>query len=140
EYIQTGYKSNLTFTSKQLKEHVESLVVSGNGIKFAPANEEYGKLAIAEKREICTVTVLDNSKSNNTLKVKVSSDVINKTFGTISVEIKSGDSKEKIAEKITNELKKNHNITQYFTAKNDGSQIELTQKRANTLNLKVELI
>ncbi|NFF62091.1 hypothetical protein FCV14_13105 [Clostridium botulinum] len=140
KYIQTGYKSNLTFTSKQLKEHVESLVVSGNGIKFAPANEEYGKLAIAEKREICTVTVLDNSKSNNTLKVKVSSDVINKTFGTISVEIKSGDSKEKIAEKITNELKKNHNITQYFTAKNDGSQIELTQKRANTLNLKVELI
>ncbi|WP_231175241.1 hypothetical protein [Clostridium botulinum] len=140
KYIQTGYKSNLTFTSKQLKEHVESLVVSGNGIKFAPANEEYGKLAIAEKREICTVTVLDNSKSNNTLKVKVSSDVINKTFGTISVEIKAGDSKEKIAEKITNELKKNHNITQYFTAKNNGSQIELTQKRANTLNLKVELI
>ncbi|KEI03219.1 cell envelope integrity protein TolA [Clostridium botulinum D/C] len=137
KYVQSGYKANLTFTSKKLREHIDSLVVNGNGIKFKAAHEQYGKLAISERREICTVTVLNNSESNNTLKIKVSSDILRNTFATLSVEIKAGDSKEKIAEKISNELKKNANITQYFTVKNSGSQIMLTQKLADSINLTV---
>ncbi|KEI15274.1 hypothetical protein [Clostridium novyi] len=140
KYVQAGYKANITFTSKKIREHVNSLVVSGNGIEFKYTNEEYGTLPIGEMAEICTVTVLDNSKLNNTLKIKVSSDVINQTFATLSVKLESGDSKEKIAEKISNALRSNFNISQYFNVKNQGSQIILTQKVAYKLNLKVELI
>ncbi|MCD3193719.1 hypothetical protein G8S49_03630 [Clostridium botulinum C] len=140
KYVQAGYKANITFTSKKIREHVNSLVVSGNGIKFKYKNEEHGTLPIAEKAEICTVTVLDTSKSNNTLKIKVSSNVINKTFATLSAKLESGDSKETIAEKISNALRSNANITRYFIVKNHGSQIVLTERIADKLNLKVELI
>ncbi|EDS78391.1 conserved hypothetical protein [Clostridium botulinum C str. Eklund] len=139
KYVQSGYKSNLTFTSKKHRNHIDFNLQNSNGIVFKTINEEYGQKAIGSRMEICTVTVLDNCTDNTTLKIKVLSDVLNKTFAVTSVDVQKGDTKEKIAEKITTQLKSEANVTQYFNVKNEGVVITLTQKEADPINLKVTM-
>ncbi|KEH98718.1 hypothetical protein [Clostridium massiliodielmoense] len=139
KYVQSGYKSNLTFTSKKHRNHIDFNLQNSNGIVFKTINEEYGQKAIGSRMEICTVTVLDNCTDNTTLKIKVLSDILNKTFAVTSVDVQKGDTKEKIAEKITTQLKSEANVTQYFNVKNEGVVITLTQKEADPINLKVTM-
>ncbi|WP_052113141.1 hypothetical protein [Clostridium novyi] len=141
KYVQAGYQSNLTFKAKKVRDHVDNLFVSGNGIEFFNIkNEAYGFKGIMENREVCTATVLEDCKKNETINIKVSSDIVNKTFAILKVEVKSGESKNTLAERIATQLKANEEIKRYFTIQNNKDKIVLTQKNiADKLDLKVTI-
>ncbi|WP_053069912.1 hypothetical protein [Clostridium novyi] len=141
KYVQAGYQSNLTFKAKKAEDHVGNLFVSGNGIEFFNIkNEAYGFKGIREDREVCTVTVLDECKKNETINIKVSSDIVNKTFATLKLEVKSGETKNILAQRIATELKANKEIKRCFTVENNEDKIVLTQNNiADKLNLKVTI-
>ncbi|GAB6148833.1 hypothetical protein [Clostridium novyi] len=141
KYVQSGYKYNLTFTSKKIKNHVDNLFTSGNGIEFANViNEQYGFKGISPKQEVCTVTVLNDSTEKQILNIKVYGEAVNREFCAISVELESNDTKEKIAEKIAAKLKQNSEINRLFTSvENNGDKVILKQRQVDKMNLKVTI-
>ncbi|KEH89485.1 hypothetical protein Z965_02835 [Clostridium novyi A str. BKT29909] len=141
KYVQSGYKYNLTFTSKKIKNHVDNLFTSGNGIEFANViNEQYGFKGISPKEEVCTVTVLNDSAEKQILNIKVYGEAVNREFCAISVELESNDTKEKIAEKIAAKLKQNSEINRLFTSvENNGDKVILKQRQVDKMNLKVTI-
>ncbi|AAO35097.1 hypothetical protein DP149_04145 [Clostridium tetani] len=134
--------SNVTFTSKKVREHVDNLGESGHGIVFSQANEETGDTGISEVKEICNVTVTKGATKNGEIKVSIKDTKNNRTLSSVSINVAKGDDTKKVAEAISNAFKNDAQSKRLYKIElqKDNSRIVLTQSVAdNNINTAVSI-
>ncbi|GAA0783494.1 hypothetical protein [Hathewaya limosa] len=145
--FETGYVvveekgASVKFECREIRENVNNLALGTDEIEFFQDDEKIGDLGELRVKEKCHVTITEGASKDETLTLRIKGTVgIN--IGTVSVDVKKGDSTSDIAKKVENAFKANSSFTKYFKIELDesNSRVILTQKIANNFGTTVELV
>ncbi|OOB76750.1 hypothetical protein AXF41_00020 [Clostridium haemolyticum] len=122
--------ASVQYKCKEIMENVDKLAEDTSEIKFIQEDEDMGTLGVAEKKEVCEVTVNSTSNKQETINVTLKDTKANITLATATINVNPQDDTRKIAELLYNELKSKASRLYDIKLEKESSKIILKQRLA----------
>ncbi|AYF53418.1 hypothetical protein FDJ70_06455 [Clostridium botulinum] len=122
--------ARVQYKCKKIMENVDKLAEDTSEIKFIQVDEDMGTLGVAEKKEVCEVTVNSASNKQETINFTLKDTRANITLAKVTINVNPQDDTRKIAELLYNELKSKASRLYDIKLEKEKSKIILKQRLA----------
>lgn len=122
--------ARVQYKCKKIMENVDKLAEDTSEIKFIQVDEDMGTLGVAEKKEVCEVTVNSASNKQETINFTLKDTRANITLAKVTINVNPQDDTRKIAELLYNELKSKASRLYDIKLEKENSKIILKQRLA----------
>ncbi|MCD3217533.1 hypothetical protein G8S55_09775 [Clostridium botulinum C] len=122
--------ARVQYKCKKIMENVDKLAEDTSEIKFIQVDEDMGTLGVAEKKEVCEVTVNSASNKQETINFTLKDTRANITLAKVKINVNPQDDTRKIAELLYNELKSKASRLYDIKLEKEKSKIILKQRLA----------